>query len=50
MKQVALDKSSLLQKNILQNRQTLQLFTKIIKAESIYKSNTETKQRGLGFG
>ncbi len=31
MKQVALNKSSLLLRNILQNTQTLQLFTKIIK-------------------
>ena len=32
------NKSSLLLNNILQNTQTLQLFTMIIKTESIYKS------------
>jgi hypothetical protein len=36
IKQVASNKSSLLLKIILQNTQTLQLFTKIIKTESIY--------------
>ncbi len=34
IEQVALNKSSLLQKNILQNTQTLQLFTKVIKMPS----------------
>ncbi len=38
-KQVALNKSSLLLRIIFQNTQTLQLFTKIIKLESIYKHN-----------
>jgi hypothetical protein len=36
--QVALNKSTLLQMNILQNTQTLQLYTKMIETESIYKS------------
>jgi hypothetical protein len=36
--QVAWNKSSLLQMNILQNTQTLQLYTKMIETESIYKS------------
>jgi hypothetical protein len=39
MEQVALNKSSLLPKIQTQSTQTLQLFTKIIKTESIYKSN-----------
>jgi len=38
MEQVALNKSSLFLTIILQNAQTLQLFTKIIKTESIFKS------------
>jgi hypothetical protein len=38
IEQVALSISSLLLKITLLNTQTLQLFTKIIKAESIYKS------------
>jgi hypothetical protein len=38
MEQVALNQSSLVLKNILQNTQTLLLFTKIIKTESINKS------------
>ncbi len=37
-KQVPWNKSSLLLKKILQNTQTLQLFTMNIKTESIYKS------------
>jgi hypothetical protein len=37
-KQVAWNHSSLLQKMILENTQTLQLFSKIIETESIYKS------------
>jgi hypothetical protein len=32
-------KSSLLQKNIISSKQTLQLFTKMIETESIYKSH-----------
>ena len=39
IKQVALNKSSLLLKIQKQKTQTLQLFTEIIKMESIYKSN-----------
>jgi hypothetical protein len=38
IEQVAWNISSLLLNNILQNTQTLQLFTMIIKTESIYKS------------
>ncbi len=38
IKQVAWNESSLILKIILQNTQTLQKFTKIIKTESIYKS------------
>ncbi len=37
IEQVVKAKSSLLLKNIFQGTQTLQLFTKIIKTESIYK-------------
>jgi len=39
MKPVACNKLSLLLKIILENAQALQLFTKILKTESIYKSN-----------
>jgi hypothetical protein len=42
-----LNKSSLPLKNILQNTQTLQLLTKIIKTENIYKSNKDAKLEGL---
>jgi hypothetical protein len=38
IEQVAWNKSSLLLKAILQNTQVLQLFAKIIKTESFYKS------------
>jgi hypothetical protein len=38
IEQVALNKSSLLLMTILQNTQTLQVFTQIIKTESFYKS------------
>ncbi len=38
LEQVALNKSSLLPKNILQSPQILQLFTMNIKTEIIYKS------------
>ncbi len=38
MEQAALNKQSLLLKNILQNAQKLQVFTNNIKAESIYKT------------
>jgi len=37
--QVASNKSNLLLKILMQNTQTVQLFTEIIKTESIYKSN-----------
>jgi len=43
IEQVALNKSSLLLRNILQPTQTLQYFTIIIKTESIYKSNYNAK-------
>jgi hypothetical protein len=39
MKPVACNKLSLLLKIIFENAQALQLFTKILKTESIYKSN-----------
>ncbi len=45
--QVALNKSSLLLKIQKQNAQTLRLFIKIIKRESIYKSNQNIKPEGL---
>ncbi len=38
IEQVALNRSNLLLKNILQNTQTVQLFTINIETESIYKS------------
>jgi hypothetical protein len=38
IEQVAWNKLSSILQNILQNTQTLQLFTMIIKTESIYKS------------
>ncbi len=47
MKQVALNKSSLVLKYILLKTQTLQLFTKIIKTEIIYNSNQHCKLEGL---
>ncbi len=39
IEQVASNKSSLFLKNILENTQTLQLFTVNIKSECIYKRN-----------
>jgi hypothetical protein len=48
IEQVALNKSSLLLKIQEQNIQTLQLFTMIIKTESVYKSNQNAKLEGLG--
>jgi hypothetical protein len=39
IEQVASNKTSLLLKNIFQNTQALQLFTIIIKTESIHKNN-----------
>jgi hypothetical protein len=45
IKQVALNKSSLLLKIQMQNTETLQLFTMTI--ESIYKSNLNVKLTGL---
>jgi len=44
---VAQNKSSLLLKNVLQNTQTLQLFTMNIKTEFFYK---HAKLEGLGRG
>ncbi len=49
MEQVAWNKSSLLLKNILQNTQTLQLFTLNFKAESIIKVIKNAKPVGLGM-
>ncbi len=42
IEQVISNKSSLLLKNILQKTQTLQLFTKIMKAEIILSNNLVT--------
>ncbi len=47
IEQVSWIKSSLLLMIQKQNTQTLELFTKIIKKESIYKSNYNAKQDGL---
>jgi hypothetical protein len=47
-REVVQNKSSLLLKIILQNTQTLQLFTKIIKTGSIHKSYYNTRLEGLG--
>jgi hypothetical protein len=47
IEQVSWIKSSLLLKIQKQSTQTLELFTKIIKMESIYKSNYNTKLDGL---
>jgi hypothetical protein len=47
MEQVASYKSSLLLKIILESTPTLQLFTIIIKTESIYKYNKYAKFEGL---
>jgi hypothetical protein len=46
--QVARNKSSLILHNILQNTQTLKLFTMIIKTESTYKIIKNVKVEGLG--
>jgi hypothetical protein len=43
MEQVAWNKLGLLQKGIVQNMQILQLFAKIIKTESFYKSYLNAK-------
>jgi hypothetical protein len=48
IKQVALNKSSLILIIQKQNTHTLQLFTKIIKTETIYKSNQNAKLKGSG--
>jgi len=48
IEQVSLNKSSLLLKIQMQNTQTMQLFTKIIKTESIYKSYYKHQTEGLG--
>jgi hypothetical protein len=47
IEQAASDKSSLILKIILQNTQTLQIFTKIIKTESIHRSYKNPKLAGL---
>ncbi len=48
IEQVSWNKSSLFLKIILQNTQTLQLFTKIVKTEFIYISNSNAKWECLG--
>jgi hypothetical protein len=48
IEQVAWNKSSLLLNIIIQNTQTLQLFTVIIKTEIIYKSYKKARLDGLG--
>jgi hypothetical protein len=45
--QVVQNKSSLLPKIILQTTQALQLFTTMIKTESVYKSLKKAKLEGL---
>jgi hypothetical protein len=45
IEQIALNKSSFLLKI---QKQNIQLFTKIIKIECIYKSNLNAKPKGLG--
>jgi hypothetical protein len=47
MEQIASDKSSLLLKIEMKTTQTLQLFTEINKAESMYKCNRNAKLEGL---
>jgi hypothetical protein len=49
IEQVAWNNSSILLKIILQNTQTLQLFTIITKTESINKSYLNAKLEGLGL-
>ncbi len=49
IEQVAWNKSGLILKIILQNSQTLQLFTINIQTEMIYKSNKNAKQAALGL-
>ncbi len=49
MKQVASNKSSLLPIINLENAQTLQLFTEIIKAERIIKSHQNCQTERLGW-
>jgi hypothetical protein len=49
IKQVASNKSSVFLNIQKENIQTLQLFTRIIKMESIYKSNENAKLSGLGL-
>ncbi len=48
IKQVALNKSRLSLKIQMQNQQTLQLFTRIIKTESIYKIYLKCQAESLG--
>jgi hypothetical protein len=47
IQQVASNNSSLLQKIILENYLTVQLFAKTIKTENIYKSNYDANLEGL---
>ncbi len=49
VKQVAWNKSSLLLNLQIQSTQTLQLFTWVIKTESIYKSYKLPSRRLIGF-
>ncbi len=46
IEQVAWNNSSLLQKNIFQNKQTLKLFTAATKTEFVYRSNQDDKLEG----
>jgi hypothetical protein len=46
--EVGSNKSIIILKNILQKTKTLQVFTTIIKAESIYKVINNVKLEGLG--
>jgi hypothetical protein len=48
IEQVILNKSSLLLKIQKQNTQTLQLITRIIKTESVYKRYKKCQAEGLG--
>ncbi len=48
VEQVALTKLSLLLKILMENKQTIQQFTKMIKTESICESYENVKLKGLG--
>ncbi len=49
IEQVAFNKLTLILKIQIQNTQTLQLFTNIIKTEIIYKSYENANQKGSRF-